>query len=68
MTITRKVTKAAAVSTAKEFLQSDHKSVANGEEIEEDDATSDGEKRERDIADWIVQLCKPPLSDKDNLT
>ena len=56
MTLTRNRTRAAAAATAaKEFLQSDHKSVANGEEVEQDDTTSDSNKRQRDIADWIVQ-------------
>ena len=54
MTVTRKgAREAAAAATSKEFLNSDHKSVANGEELEEDDSTSDIKKRERDIADWI---------------
>ena len=34
MTVTQKVTRAAAVSTAEEFLQSEHKSVENGGKVE----------------------------------
>ena len=48
-----------------EFLKSDHKSVANGEEIEEDNSNLDSKKRERDIAYWIGRPCKPPLSNED---
>ena len=56
MTLTRKGKRAAAsASTAEEFLQSDHESVANGKEVEEDDAILDSEKRKRYIADWIGQ-------------
>ena len=51
MTLTRKGTRvAAAADMAKDYLQSNHKSVADGEEVEEDDETSDSEKRNRDIA------------------
>ena len=56
---------AAAVSTAKEFLQTNHKSVANGEEVEGDDVALDNEKGTRDIADWIGRTCKPFSSNKD---
>ena len=60
MTLTRKVTRAAAAAaTDKEFLQSDHKSVENGEEVKED-ATLDSKKRKRDISDWIGG---PPQTD-----
>ena len=48
----------------KDFLQSDHKSVTNSEEVEEDGVTSDSEKRDRDITDWIVEPYKPPSSSK----
>ena len=66
MTVTRKGTRvAAAAATAEDFLQSDHKSVANGEEVEEDDATSDSEKRKRDIAEWIARPLKPPSSNEE---
>ena len=52
MTLTKKGTRAAGTAvTAEEFLQSDHESVANGEEIEGKKATSDSKKRKRDIAD-----------------
>ena len=66
MTVTRKRKREAAASaTAEEFLKYDHKSVANGEEVEEDDSTSDSEKRKRDIADWIGRPREPPLRNKD---
>ena len=66
MTVTRKGTKeAAAAATDEEFLQSNQESVANGEEVEEDDSASDSEKRERDIADWIGRSREPPSSNKD---
>ena len=50
MTLTRKVKRAVATARAKEFLQSDHKIVANREEVKKDDETLDIEKRKRDIA------------------
>ena len=53
------------MATAKEFLQSDHESVVNDEEVEEDDATLDIKKRKRDIAEWIVQPRKPPSRNED---
>ena len=56
---------AAAVSTAKEFLQTNHKSVANGEEVKEDDETVDIEKHKRDNAEWINRPHKSPSSNKD---
>ena len=63
MTLTRKENReASAAATAKEFLQSDHKSVANSKEVEEDDPTLDSEKREKDIVDWIGRPRKPPSS------
>ena len=66
MTLTRKGRRAtAAEATTEQFLKFDHKSVAEGEEVEEDDATSDSEKRKRDIADWIGGPCKTPSSNKD---
>ena len=66
MTVTRKVTRKAAVAaTTEEFQKSDHISVANSEEGEEEESTSDSEKRERDIADWIVRPRKPPLRTED---
>ena len=65
MKLTRKGTRAAAAAMAKDFPQSDHESVANGKEVEEDDAILDNEKCERDIADWIGQPCKPPSSNED---
>ena len=70
MTLKQNVTTAAAAAaaTAEEFLQSDHQSVANGKEVEEDDATLDSKKRERDIVDWIGRPRKPPLSNKDEET
>ena len=50
MTLTLKGTRAAAVAaTAKYFLQSYHKSVANSKEVEEDDATLDSDKHNIDI-------------------
>ena len=55
----------AAAATAKEFLQSKHETVANGEEVEEDDSTSDSEKRKRDTTDWIGRPCEPPSSNED---
>ena len=64
MTLTQKVTRTAA-ATAEEFLQSDHKSVADGEEVEEYDATSDSKKCKRDISDWTSRPCKPPSSNED---
>ena len=63
MTLTQKVTRAA--STAEEFLQSDHKSVANNEEVEEYDETSDSKKHKKNIAYWIGRTCKPPSSNND---
>ena len=61
MKITQKGTRVEAESTtAEEFLQSEHESVAKGEEVEEYDASLDSEKRERDISDWIVQPNKTP--------
>ena len=56
---------AAAAAAAEEFLKSDHESVANGEEVEEDDSTSNIKKCERDIADWIVRPWEPPSSNED---
>ena len=53
------------MATDEEFLQSDHKSVANSEEVREDDATSDSEKRERDTAEWIGRPRRPPSSNDD---
>ena len=61
MTVTQNGTREAeTAATAEEFLQSGHKSVANGEEVEEYDSTLDSKNRERDIADWIGQTRKPP--------
>ena len=40
---------AAEAATAEEFLQSDHESVANSKEVEEDDATLDSDKHNIDI-------------------
>ena len=66
MTVTLKGKRAAAASaTAEECLQSKHKSVAKGKEVEEDDATSDSKKRKRDIADWIGQHREPPSINSD---
>ena len=65
MTLTQKGTRAEAAATAKEFLQSDHEIVVNGEEVEEYDATPDSKKSERDIADLISRPRKPPPSNKD---
>ena len=67
MTLTRKVTTAAAAAatTAEEFLQLYNKSVADGEEVQEDDATLDSKKREREIADWIGRPRKSPSSNED---
>ena len=66
MTLTQKVTRAAAAAdTAKEFLQYYHKSVVNGKEVEEDDATLDSKKRKRYIADWIGRHLKTPPSNED---
>ena len=54
MTVRGKGTrKAVEASMAKEFLKSDQKSITNGEEVEEDDSSSDSKKCDRDIADWI---------------
>ena len=50
---------------AEEFLKSNHKSVANGEEVEEDDSTLDSERRKRDIADWIGRPREPSSSNED---
>ena len=66
MTVTRKGTReATAAAKAEEFLQSDHESVTNGEEVEEDDSTSDSKKCKRDIADWIGRYHKPPSRNED---
>ena len=66
MTVTRKGTReATATATAEEFLQSDHESVANGEEVEEDDSTLDSKKCKRDIANWIGRSHKPPSRNED---
>ena len=66
MIVTRKGTsEAAAAATAKEFQKSDHESVANGKEEEEEDSTLDREKRERDIADWIGRPREPPSRNED---
>ena len=51
--------------TAKEYLKSDHKSVANGKEVEENDATLDSKKRKRDIADCINRPRKLSSSNED---
>ena len=65
MVVTRKGTGAsAAAGTADEFLQFDHKSVANGKEIEEDDPTLDIKNCERYIVDWIGRPHKPPSSNE----
>ena len=50
---------------AEEFQKSDHESVANGEEEEEEDSTSDSTKHKRDTADWIGRPCEPPSRNKD---
>ena len=60
MELTRKETRAAAATTAKQLLPSDHERVAKDEEVEEDDATLDSEKREKDITDWIGRPRKLP--------
>ena len=65
MTLTQKVTRAAAAAKAEEFLHFDHKIVANDEEVEENDKTLDIEKRERGIAKWIGRPRKPLLSNED---
>ena len=66
MTLTQKGTRAAvAAAMAEDFLQSDHKRVANSEEVKDDDEFSDSKKCERDIAEWIVRPRKPPLSNRD---
>ena len=66
MTLIQKGTRAAElVATAEEFLQSDHESVADYEEVKEDDKTLDREKHERDITEWISWPHKPPSSNKD---
>ena len=36
-----------------------------GDEVEENDATSDSKKLKRDIADWIGRPPHPPLSNED---
>ena len=67
MTLTRKGTRAEATAAiVEEFLQYDYKIIANSKEVQEDDATSDSKKRERDIADWIGRPRKPPLSNEDD--
>ena len=51
MTLTQKGPRVVAVAaTVEKSLKSVHESVDNGEEVEEDDTTSDSKKRERDIA------------------
>ena len=68
MTLTRKQTRAAAAAAAtkpKEFLQSDHRSVANNEEVKEDDETPDSEQREIDIAEWMGWPQKLPSRNED---
>ena len=62
MTVTQKGTReAAATATEQECQKSDHKNVTNGKEEEEEGYTSDSEKHERDITDWIGQPRKPPF-------
>ena len=69
MTLIQKGTRAAtAAATGEEFLQSDHKSVANGKEVKENEETSDIEKRKRYIAEWIGRPHKPPPSNEDKKT
>ena len=63
MTLTRKGTRAAA--TAEDILQSNHKSVASGEEEKEDDENLESEKREKDIAEWIDRPLKLASSNED---
>ena len=53
------------MDTAKEFLQSDHESIANGKKVKEEDETLDSENRGRGIAEWISRLRKPLSSNKD---
>ena len=66
MTVTQKRTReVSAAATAKESQKSDHKSVANGKEEDEEDSTLDSKKRERDIADWISQPREPPSINED---
>ena len=50
---------------SEEFLQSDHKSVANRKEVKENYENSDSQKRERDTAEWIGRPHIPPSSNKD---
>ena len=54
----------ATADTAKEYLQSDHESVANCKE-EGEDENLDIKKRKRDIAEWVVQPRKLPFSNED---
>ena len=66
MKLTQKGTRAPEVAvTAEEFPQLFQKSVANIEEVEEDDATLDSNKRDKDIKDWIVWLRIPLTRNKD---
>ena len=54
-----------AAATAKEIQKSNHESVADGEEEDEEEYTSDSKKRKREIAEWIGRPCEPPSRNKD---
>ena len=65
MTLIWKGTRAAAANMAKEFLQFDHKSAANGEEVKENYETLDSNKHERDIAEWTGRPRNPSSSNEE---
>ena len=67
MTLTQKVTRAAAAAaaTVKDILQSDLEIVASVEEEREDDEYLERKERDKSIVEWIVRPLKPLSRNED---
>ena len=66
MTLTQKVTRAAAAAaaTVEDILQYDPKITARSEEEKEDDENLESKERDKVIAYWISRPLKPPLKQR----
>ena len=58
MTLTQKVSRAAAAATAEDILDSDPKIIVSDEKENEDDKNSDKKDHDKYIAEWIGQTFK----------
>ena len=65
MTLTQKITRVAAATTAEDILESDPKTVASGEKEKQDDKNLQSKHCDKTIAEWIGQPFKPPLRNED---